>query len=390
MEKRYFDWAATTPMSQEAITSYAETAAKLFGNPSSQHSIGKEAHKKLEEIRNYFAQICGTESDTIFFTSGGTESNALICQTFLAKKRNIHIVISGIEHPSIYEYVHAFRQRGHEVTRLPAPNGLVDLQKLKTVLTKQTALVMVMTVNNVMGTIQPIKEIRSILREHERTHGTTIHFHTDAVQAFGKIDPSLYVPFVDSISISAHKLQGPKGTGVLYSRTAPQVPSPGGGQEGGIRPGTQDLPSIVSFYTAARYYVENLSSHLDHAASIKRRLIQLLQNKRYIIPITPTTDDTHLVSPYIISLSIPGIPSEVFARVLDSRGICISTGSACSSKSRKKIQRVLLQSGFSEEICDSAIRISFGPETTFDDIDMLAACMIEEAETLLGAVGKRM
>ncbi len=383
MKRYYFDWAATTPMSHEALQAYTKTATELFGNPSSVHSPGTHAGKALSRVRMQFSSLLGVPAKTLTFTSGGTESNALICDSFLMKRRKIHIIVSGIEHPSIYEYIQAFKQHGHTVTILPASSGMINPEALSQILTPDTSLILVMAVNNVLGTIQPIKEIRSVIDDFEMKHKKKIHLHVDAVQAFGKIDTDRYLPYVDSASASAHKIEGPKGMGLLYSKRPFMTVSSGGGQEFGLRPGTEDLPSIVSFFQTAHTYFSRSTENFDHALAMRSRFYDLLRAYPHIRFLS----DREHTSPYIISLSIPKIPSEVFTRILDDRGISISIGSACSAKNRKKMQRVLLQSGIDQILCDSALRISFGPSITSNDIDVLAACVIEESQRLLNDLG---
>ncbi len=384
MKEFYLDWAATTPMSASSLDIYCKAATQEYGNPSSIHRKGKEASNTLLEIRTRFAQLLQVNSQHLFFTSGGTESNALICNHFLLKRRKLHIIMSGIEHPSIYEYQTAFQQHGHEVTIIPAPHGVVEPQTLASALRKETALVLIMTVNNVLGTKQPLKDIRSIIDDYSYRKGSSIHLHADSVQAFGKISSSEYIPYVDSASFSAHKLQGPKGTGLLYTRKPISVPSPGGGQELGLRPGTEDLPALASFYDAAADYFKNLYSNHEHITTLRNRLIELIKEVPYII--IPNTHENR--SPYILCLSIPNLPSEVATRILNDHGLFISTGSACSSKNRQKMQRVLIQSGFDQKTSDSLIRLSFGPSLTLDDIESIAALMIEVIGNVLRQMGK--
>ncbi len=384
MERYYFDWAASSPISTEALQVYTETALQHVANPSSVHSPGRAAGAALSGIRSRFATLMGVPAQQLFFTSGGTEANALICNSFLMKKRPIHLVISGIEHPSIFEYIQRFKQLGHSVTILPAPGGRITPESVASALRPETALVLIMSVNNVLGTIQPLEQISAVIRAYEQRHRCRIHLHADAVQAFGKIDRSHYLPHADSISVSAHKLQGPRGTGLLYSRKPFLTPSPGGGQESGMRPGTENLPAIAAFYQCSLRCHSNLEADLAHAQSMKDHLIMELKSRPAIKVLTPPQEHA---SPYILGLSIPRIPSEVFMRVLDDRGVSISTGSACSSKNRKKAQRIFLQSGFDQRLCDGALRISFGPSVTADDIAMLSRSVIEESDRLLKEMG---
>lgn len=379
MTTTYFDWAATAPILPEALQTYMRTAEGFIGNPSSVHSFGKAASSELSMHRAAMAGLLGTEPGRLTFTSGGTESNAMICRSFLCKRRPQHIIISGIEHPSLYEFSAAFQRFGHRVSIVRAPQGITDLRQLERSLSDDTTLVMVMAVNNVLGTVQPLKEIREILDKRSRR----IHLHVDAVQALGKIANERFLPYADSASFSAHKIQGPRGIGMLYSRRPVEVLSPGGGQESGIRPGTEDLPSIAAFHTAAEHSMSGFTENSVQAMKIKRAAMERIQSSAHL----QMLDDSEDSSPYILAVSAPGIPSEVFTRVIGDKGFAISTGSACSSRSRQKMQRVLLQSGYRQTLCDSALRISFGPETDADDLDSLVSCMIEAAAGILQDIG---
>ncbi len=384
MNQIYLDWAATTPMSETALEAYTITAHECYGNPSSLHTPGKVAHSLLASIRKEFARLLSVREAQLYFTSGGTESNALVCEFFLRKRRKIHVIMSGIEHPAIFEYQQAFVQAGHDVTILPAPGGVITPEALKAHLRRETALVLVMTVNNVLGTIEPLAGIRAVIDDYAYRNHATIHLHADSVQSFGKIPPGTYIPYVDSASFSAHKLQGPKGTGLLYCRKAITVLSPGGGQENGIRPGTEDLPSLAAFLAAAQTYHVSLQGNLSHVQGLNARMAGILRES----PLFSFPELAAERSPYILCVAVRDLPAEVTARILNDHGICISTGSACSSKNRKKLQRVLLQSGIEQKTADSLIRISFGPELSQKDIETASRGMIEVIGNVLRQMGK--
>lgn len=374
MNCRYLDWAATSPMSEASRTAYLETAEQYFGNPSSIHSIGKHSCVKLTEIRETTARLIGVDPLQITFTSGGTESNAIVCSHFLRRKSSTHIIISGIEHPSLYEYITAFKEAGHEVSVLDAPDGQVSLKKLKKSITERTSLILVMSVNNVLGTIQDLRGIRELITESK----LDIHLHSDAVQAFGKIGFDHYLPYVDSFSASAHKIGGPKGCGLLYSRKPLTPVSSGGGQEQGLRPGTEDIPSLAAFVAAMQEHIPVIDEHLEYVRRLRDRIAARLH-----------ADETGFQvlgggsrSPYILALSTAGIPSEVFVRIMNDQGFCISTGSACSSKSRAKTERVLRKSHFSSRQCEGAIRISLSWSLDEDTIDALCDTMVQQSKLL--------
>ncbi|MGM0431239.1 MAG: cysteine desulfurase family protein [Spirochaetota bacterium] len=383
MNRYYFDWASTAPMLPVSRDAYLQTALQTFGNPSSTHYFGKQAAKQLAANRNEFASLINVKEEHIVFTGGGTEANALVCEHVLHKRHSRHIVISGIEHPSVYEYGTAFREAGHTTTVLSTPGGYVAPETLAEALRPDTALVLIMAVNNVLGTLQNLAALSSVVRAHEKTHNTSVHLHADAVQAFGKIDTQVYLPHVDSCTVSAHKIQGPKGVGLLISKKPLTVLSPGGGQEWGLRPGTQDLPAVNAFLAAARYYQEHRLEHFSTASYLRERLRAIIQQFPQMNMLTPAEES----SPYITAVSLPGIPAEVFVRVMDDQGFALAVGSACSSKSRQKIERVLRSCEFNDQICTSTVRISFGPETTEEDIDRLGHTMIQQAKLLSQALG---
>jgi cysteine desulfurase len=379
MKSNYFDWASTTPMSPASLESYLEAAREYYGNASSIHRIGKASSAKLSSIRDDMADLIGVASSHLYFTGSGTEANGLVCDHFLRRKSSSHIILSGIEHPSVYEYYTAFKEAGHHITVIDAPEGVVSTRKVEKSIREDTSLILVMSVNNVLGTIQKLDTIREAID----TSGFDIHLHTDAVQAFGKIPFETYLPFVDSFSASAHKIQGPKGTGLLYCRKPITVVSSGGGQEHGLRPGTEDLPSLAAFRTAAADYCTNMSEYHTYVEKLKQRLID-----RIIFDGSPIRLLTgRESSPYILPVTVEGIPSEVFVRVLDDQGFCLSTGSACSSKSRKKIERVLRRAHFTSAQCASAIRISLSPLISEKMIDELGDTMIQQAKQLGRALG---
>lgn len=380
MNCRYFDWAATSPMSEASRTAYLETAERFFGNPSSIHSIGKRASARLAEIRESTARLIGVEPSQITFTSGGTESNALVCNHFLKKKSSTHIIVSGIEHPSVYEYITAFKEAGHEISIIDAPGGHLSLKKLKKSINERTSLILVMSVNNVLGTIQDLKGIRSLIEES----GRDIHVHTDAVQAFGKIGFDYYLPYVDSFSASAHKIEGPKGCGLLYSRRPLISLSQGGGQEGGLRPGTEDLPALVAFHAAMMETIPLMEEHLEYVGALRDRMSERLRTEETGFQVLGSGS----TSPYILALSTAGIPSEVFVRIMNDQGFCISTGSACSSKSRRKTERVLRKSHFTLQQCASAIRISLSRHLSEQTIDALCDTMIQQSKLLGARLGR--
>lgn len=386
MEPLYFDHAATSPMTPDALMAYQKAALSFPANPSSSHQAGKRAKDELERIRGEFATLLCAQREQVVFTSGGTESNSMVIEHFLhSNKSGNHCIISGIEHPSIHEYAAPLRSLGMHVTIIDAPGGMVLPEQIIAAVRDQTVLVCLMSVNNVTGVIQPLKKLRADLDELVSQGHRPIHLHSDAVQAFGKLPSDRFIPYVDSASISAHKVGGPKGFGLLYlSRPITRI-SPGGGQESGLRPGTEDLPAAAAALTASRKAFETLKESFEHVTGLQERLSDTLQSNGLFTILFVECPR----SPYILSISNEYVPSEVLMRVLSDHQCYISTGSACSSKSRAKLQRVLVSSDVPEPLRDGALRISFTGESTEEDVDSLARCMIEQTEPLVRALARR-
>ena len=384
----YLDWASTTPVISEALENYFQTTRKFHGNPSSLHIEGRKASGLLADLRKDAAEILGVHETKLIFTSGGTESNSLIHTSLLRKKHRGEIIISGIDHPSVYEYEKIYREFGFTVHILKAPGGFMDLHEFEKLLTDKTQLVSVMMVNNVTGTIQPIKEMIHITREFEKKTKRKIHFHTDAVQALGKIKFSLIDYDMDSASFSSHKIQGPKGIGMLFAKKFPQMLNAGGGQEFSFRHGTESLASISSFVTALRIIYRKYDANYKHAGMLQNIIIENVREhpELYTFPIDL---DKYSTSPYITIVICHGIPSEVTARVMNDKGYSISAGSACSSKNRKKRERVLRNMGYDEHDASTAIRISTGPSTSMKQVINFCNTLNYEVNLLHKVLGKR-
>jgi cysteine desulfurase len=363
----YFDNAATTPMSLEALQTYENTAKDVIGNPSALHKEGLKAHALLEESRTTIASLLGVNSSSLFFTSGATESNSIVLNNLVWTQKPGQVILTNIEHPSITEFGRLLRQLGWTVTYLNAPNGFVKTEDLKAALTDQTRLVCCMLVNNVVGSIQNISELVGVVREFQALKGRKIHFHTDAVQALGKLPFSLTGLGVDSASFSAHKFNGPRGIGILYNiDSGLQSLSRGGEQENGVRPGTENLPAIASMTVALQRAYASMEQHLQKATEINAMLRSELSEFTLLSPETGC-------SPYILNISVKPLPSEVFSRILFDKGFCISSGSACSNNARQKGESVLTSMFIRPDDSHSSIRLSFGFDTNFKDARDLAA-----------------
>jgi cysteine desulfurase len=365
----YFDNAATTPMSLEALQTYEKTATEYIGNPSALHKEGLEAKALLQQCRSSIANLLEVPSQSLVFTSGATESNSIILNNLVWTQRPGQVILSGIEHPSVAEYARLLRQLGWIVTSLNAPEGFVRTEDLKAALTDQTRLVICMLVNNVVGSIQNISELVGVVREYQTKTGRKIHFHTDAVQALGKIPFSLTGLNVDSASFSAHKFNGPRGIGILYTiNPGLQSLSRGGEQENGLRPGTENLPAIAAMTTALENAFSSMEDHLRNVNEINALLRSELSEFTIL---SPQKDS----SPYILNLSVAPLPSEVFARILYDNGFCISSGSACSNNSKQKGETVLSSMLIHSSDAKSSIRLSLGFNTTLPEARELSTAI---------------
>ncbi|NBK21876.1 MAG: cysteine desulfurase [Spirochaetia bacterium] len=365
-EIHYFDNAATTPMNEQAIQTYASVARTYFGNPSALHQEGIKAKELLEELRETSARLLDVPSNSIFFTSGGTESNAIVLNHLLWKPQKAEIILTNIEHPSIKEYGTFFRQLGWKVIYLDAPNGFVRAEDLSRALTDKTRLVCCMLVNNVVGSVQDIASLVGVVRSKEAGTGRKIHFHTDAVQALGKVPFSLSDLGVDSASFSAHKIHGPRGVGILYNtNTGVTALNRAGEQEKGLRGGTENLSGIAAMVTSLEDTMANQEGNYLHVQKINEMLRQRLS-------FLPILSPAQLCSPYILTVSVKPWPSEVFTRLLYTKGFCVSSGSACSNNARQKSQGVLVAMHVHPQDAKSSLRLSFSEETTIEEAELLS------------------
>jgi len=369
----YLDWAATTPPDREILAEAMEVSLERYGNPSSVHEPGKRARATLEDARIKAAAALGVKPETIFFTSGGTESNHLPMLSLLQRPVRGTIAISAIEHPSIVEQARMLELTGWKTLVIPVtPDGLVTPDAVLSTIRDDTSFVAIMAVNNETGAIQPVREIGSALMDRPSGKKKP-HFHVDAVQAAGKIPLDLSAQGIDSASISAHKLQGPRGIGLLYMARKLEPFIRGGGQETGIRPGTENLAGAVALSRCLEKSCT--SAHHQDAQDTMAYLIGALNDTKLIsiIPGTRTPIDERF-SPYILQCTNERIPGEVLVRSLSERGVYLSTGSACSSK--KKGRPVLQAMRVKPDMQQNAFRVSIGNATTTKDIDAFIAALI--------------
>lgn len=370
----YFDNSATTKPTQKVVDSMVNALTDNYGNPSSLHILGDAAKQTLDESRRIISNSLSCKPGEIYFTSGGTESNNLaIFGTAMAlKRRGNRIVTTAIEHPSVSEPMNRLQEQGFEVVRLHVNKyGVVEDSDIFEAVTGDTILVSMMMVNNEVGSIQPLATAAKAIRRA----GAPAQLHCDGVQAYGKLPINLKSSGIDLFSASAHKIHGPKGQGILYVKSGSKL-TPyilGGGQEDNVRSGTHGMPGIAG-YASAVSDIGNINENAEHVRSLKNLLLSKLT----------VLDNVHVNSPldsipYILNLSLVGIPSEVLRNYLSSEGICVSTGSACSKGHRSK---VLTSMELPVEVIDSAIRISFSRYNTKEEVEFLADKLIFAAKNL--------
>ena len=367
----YFDWAATSPADEDILHQAVELTLKDWGNPSSSHEVGKNARTLLEQARDRAAKALGVSASTVYFTSGGTESDQIPLLAQLAKPSTGTILISSIEHPAVREQALVLKKCGWNIVQLPADkNGIITSQAVTSALTSDTTLVCIMAVNNETGVIQPIYEIADAITKWSSGKRKP-KFHVDCVQAAGKIQLNLAHPGIDSAALSSHKICGPRGIGILYVKDQFDVFLRGGGQEKGMRSGTENVLGAVAFSLALeRYYNKDTSAQRQ----ITDKFVEQLASLKGCTIIPPgRLENPELFSPYVVQAAFDHIPGNVMLRALDSQGFYISTGSACSSKKNKR--PVLEAMHITPQLSENAVRFSFGPHTTPQAIGELFAAV---------------
>lgn len=362
----YFDNSATTKIDSGVLDTYNKVAMDIWGNPSSLHEMGDRAHQLLESSRKQISKLLGTKQHEIFFTSGGTESNNIAIKGTALEKREFgkHIITSSVEHASVANAFTSLESLGYRVTRLPVDKqGHVNVNDLRNAIDKDTTLVSIMGVNNEIGTIQPIEEISDLLDNYP-----TIQFHVDNVQALGKnIWNRVFTPRVDLASLSAHKFHAPRGTGILYKKEGKMLTPiiDGGGQEKGLRSGTENLPAIAAMAKAIRLLLEDEEQKAAKEAEIKTKIAKYLKDKPGITIFSPVDEN---FAPHILCFALEGIRGETLVHALEDKGIYTSTTSACASKTSDEAG-TLVSMKIDDKIATSAIRLSFDESNTLEEAD---------------------
>lgn len=370
----YADNAATTKLSDSALEKMLPFLQGQYGNASSQYSLGKNAKFAIEQARQQIAVAIGSKSSEIVFTSGGSESNSWV----LASVSSGHIITSSIEHSSVLDSCRLLESKGVDVTYLPVDRkGRVSVDSVKKAIRNDTKLVSVMLANNEIGTIQPIAEIGAYLRRQN------IIFHTDAVQAVGHIPVNVNELSVDLLTASSHKFNGAKGTGFLYKRSGVSLPPIilGGEQERGSRAGTENVAGIVATGCAITENIDDMTAIADKLSSLVQITISGIRTQ---IPNIIINGDEHNHLPGVVNIVFDGISGESLMHLLDLKGICVSTSSACTS-GKDKPSHVLMAIGLTEQQANSAIRISYGRYNNMNDAETIITTICDTYNKILTA-----
>ncbi len=365
----YFDNAATTKTSNEAIEKIIFMSRENFANPSSVHKLGLFAEREINNAREEVAKIINSKSEEIFFTSGATEANnlAILGGVFANKRNGNHIITQRSEHASVIESVKELEEEGYKISYLQNDeNGQIDIEELRSLINDETILVTLMHINNETGSILDIEKVGKLIKSVNKN---TL-FHTDCVQSFCKIEIDVIKNMADMISFSGHKLHAPKGVGGIFIKKGTKVYPRifGGSQQKKVRPGTENIIGITALCESIKILNRDRVRNYEYVKSLKDRLVSIEKD----------IDDVHINvpmgSPYVLNISFIGVKGEVLVHALEERNIYCSTGSAC----HKGAGSTILQSyGLSKEITESGLRISFCSENTIEEIDILKEALIE-------------
>ena len=372
MKSMYFDNAATTRLDDEVLQEMLPYLKENYGNASSIYKLGRESRKAVEESREKISKVLNCKPNEIYFTAGGSESDNTAIKGIAKanKKKGNHIITSKIEHPAVLETCKQLEKEGFEITYISVDeNGIVDLEELKKSIKPTTILITIMFANNEIGTIQPIEEIGEIAKE------SNIYFHTDAVQAVGNAKIDVQKLNIDSLSLSGHKIYGPKGIGALYVKTGVKFEKfiDGGHQEKNKRAGTENVAGIVGIGKSIELAYENLNEHNKKIKELRDYYVEQVKEK---IPYIKINGDMEKRLPGNCNISFRFIEGEGLLLNLDLKGICASSGSACTSGSLDP-SHVLIAIGLSHEIAHGSVRISIGKYNTKEEIDYLVENLVE-------------
>lgn len=377
MPRIYLDHAATTPVDEAVTRAMVAVLENGYGNPSSVHAPGREARQRVSEAREKVAQLLGARPEEIVFTSGGTEADnlALVGVARACRERGDHIVTTQVEHHAVLETCRALEAEGFRTTYVPVDShGMVDPQAVAEALTPRTVLVSVMLANNEVGTLQPVARIADLVRPRG------VYLHTDAVQAVGQVPVAVEELGVDLLSLSAHKMYGPKGVGALYVRRGVPL-SPllhGGGQERGRRSGTENVPGIVGLGKAAQLAHSEQPERQRGLTALRERLIRGLASR---VPEAILNGHPTQRLPSNVSISFPGVTAEALVVDLDLKGVAISAGAACAAGTVEP-SHVLRAMGLSESVAAGTVRLSLGRANTPEEVDQVLDILTEAVERL--------
>jgi cysteine desulfurase len=363
----YLDNSATTRCLESVRDQVVKTMMEDYGNPSSKHLKGMESEKYLRDAREQIAKTMKVNEKEIFFTSGGTESNnwALIGAAMANRRAGTHIITTSVEHAAVIQPMMYLKEQGFRITYLPVDRyGRVRLEDLKAAICQDTILVSIMYVNNELGALEPVEEIGHFLKEEH----PKILFHVDAIQAYGKYRILPKKIGIDMLSVSGHKIHGPKGVGFLYINEKVKIHPLilGGGQQKGMRSGTDNVPGIAGLGVAAKEAYTDFQEKRDHLLKLKEHFMEKLKEVPDIVINTLPGEEG---APHIVSVSFRGVRSEVLLHALEEREIYVSSGSACSSNKKLPVSEVLKEIGMERELLDSTLRFSFGRFNTEEQLD---------------------
>ncbi len=377
MTEVYLDHAATTKLSKEALGAMLPYLLNEYGNPSSQYSIGERARKAVTKAREQIAAALWCSPEEIYFTSGGTEADNWAFELAVSGERTGQILVSQIEHPAVRKKAETYEKAGLRVERIPVDeNGIIILSALEKMVGPDTRLVSVMTVNNEIGTIQPIQQIGTLL--HQKSPQTL--FHTDAVQAYGHMQLDPHRSYVHLLSASAHKFGGPKGTGFLYIEKNVKQRSllKGGGQERGLRAGTENVAGIVGMAAASRQAYENLDMRSAYVQSLRDYLIERIENEIPFVRLNGSRTNRLYNN---VNISFSYVQGKNLVAMLDMNGICCSGGAACSAN-KSEPSPVLMALGIPKKIAQGGLRITLGEDNTKEEMDYTVYCIKKAVQQL--------